>query len=229
MNSDSVSTLAAASSTEEALVVASIAEQTYQFIHSQNDWPYKKKLTTLEGLSDSTKPNYLKIPDGINEVEWFKYNNKSYTYISQSQFLDDSEQRQKRFDNGDVTITKVTDFGGVDIYIRNDIDAVFYTSFDDNYLVFDGYDKAIQTTMHSALSKAYVVEGVTFTIDDNFIPFLPEGMESYFQAEINSAAHKYLRQTQSLVDEKRSLQGRSKLKTKIKKLNVIRRNGFGRK
>ena len=229
MVSDSVSTITGASSTEEAIVIANIAKQTYEFMHAQFDWPYQKTITTLEGISDPTRPTYLRIPDDVQEVLWFKYNNKNVKYKSPEEFLDISISRKAAFDNADATVTSTTTLTGITFYVKNNGPATYYTSFDNEHLVFDAYESALDTTMQQSKTMAYVVMADDFTLSDAFVPVLPKSMEPMFQAEINAAAHLLLRQQASPVDEKRSLQARSKQKTKSDRVNRVVRKGYGRK
>lgn len=229
MTSDQVSSISGADTTEEAITVANIAKQTYEFMHVQFDWPYLKELTTLEGISTPLKPNYLKIPDNVSEVLWFKYNGLEKSFQSPQNFLDESDAKKAAFLSGDTTIIEVEDFNGVKLYIKNNQEACHYTSFDNTHLVFDAYDSVEETTMHQSKTAVYAVKTNTFTLSDNFEPVLPVNMEPLFQAEINVAAHLLIKQQASPVDEKRSLKGRARQKSKADRVNKVQRSGFGRK
>lgn len=226
MDSDAISSIY---DTREAEQAANIAKQTYEFMHTTYDWPYQNKFTSLEGLSDSNYPTYLKIPDDISELKWVKYRGVELMWISPEEFVTISDARRQAFLAGDSRIEEVLTLEGIKIYIRNDQDPKYYTSFDNRHLVALSYDFSQEATLQEANTSAYCVAAATFIISDTAVPFLPDNMFPTFQAEVNKAVHLYLRQQASPVDMQRSLVSRSKMKTKSDKVNKYKRKGFGRK
>jgi hypothetical protein len=229
MDSDNVATLAAPDVTEEALQVANIAKQTFEFMHSQYDWPYQQKLIQLEGLSDSSKPNYLRLPSNVSELKTFRYKGKELKYLTPEEFLDNSFSLEGAFNSGDQTVEKIVDDSGVGFFIKNNRDPHVYTSFDNEHLIMDAYDKSSETTLQKSNTAAVVFQMPEFKLEDSFVVPVPENMVSLFQSELNAATHLYLRQQASPVDEKRALAGKSKMMKKSDRINQKRRRGFGRK
>lgn len=226
---DPVSTLTGDDTTEEAELIAEYAKQTYEFMHADYDWPYIKELNTLEGLSDSDFPTYLRLPTDVNELMWFKYDGKKLTYLDPEEFMDISISRKTAFDNGDTSIEKKATLNGVDLYVKNDVAPTYYTSFNNEHLVCDSYDNTEDTTLQQSKTMAMVVKTPVFTISDTFVPDIPDNMIPFFQAELNRVAQTKLRQTTDPVSERRALKGNSKMKTKSDRINKKRYSGFGRK
>lgn len=226
MDSDNVSSIY---DTEEAEQIANIAKQTYEYMHSVYDWPYQKKLYSLQGLNDTDFPTYLRIPQEVSEVLWVKYRGEPIGYISPEKFIEVSDSRRQAYDNGDTRIEKVDSLEGISLYIRNDRDPDCYTSFDNKHLITLSYDSTKDTTLHENNTSAHCVITPSLVIADNTVPFLPDNMFPHFQAEVNKAAHLYLRQQASPVDMERSLVGRSKMKKKSDRINQQKVKGFGRK
>src|SRR4051812_8412394 len=70
MDSDSVNSI---SDTVESQQVATIIKNCFFEMISNRNWPHLRKLIQLDSLGDVTKPNYLRIPEGMKEMLFFKY------------------------------------------------------------------------------------------------------------------------------------------------------------
>lgn len=226
MDSDVVDSIYLADGgTEESEQIAGFAKQLYEYLYSIMEWPHSKLLTQLDAVADSSKPNYLKIPETVNEVVWLRYRDKDVQWLSPYEFMTLCDARN----SSDTDVTEVTGFEGNTIKVRTDVAPTYYTSFDNEYLVFDSYDSTLDTTLQNSQTDAYCVRSATFTISDTFQPDMPDSMYPLFQAELNREAHLRLKQTDSPVDAKRALSSWSKQRTKVDKVNKQRIRGFGRK
>jgi hypothetical protein len=76
--------------------------------------------------------------------------------------------------------------GGTDLFVLNNVSPTYYTSFDDNFIVFDSYNSAIDTTLQESKSRAYGSVYPSFTISDSFEPDLDDNMLPYLLAEAKS-------------------------------------------
>ena len=226
MDSDPVDSIYLADGgTEESEQIASFAQQLYEYMYSIMEWPHSKVLTQLDAVADNTKPNYLKIPVNVSEVLWLKYRDEDVKWLTPYEFLSLTNERNA----SDADVTAITGFEGNTINVRTDVGPQYYTSFDNEYLVFDAYDSTLDTTLQNSQTDAYCVRNSTFTLSDTFVPDLPENLYPLFQAELNREAHLRLKQTDSPVDAKRALASWSKQRLKADRVNKARVRGFGRK
>lgn len=229
MGSHQVDSLTASDTPQEALDVANIAKQTYEFMVSRYDWEFQKELNVLEGLADNDYPTYLKIPDAVSEVEWFRYDTEELKWMDKEAFLDMLNERKASFDAGTSGYISKTSLNGITLYLRDDKAPEYYTSFDNEYIITDSYDSSVDSVLQASKTAASVVKLPVFTIDDAFTPDIPDGLVATFQAEVNRACFVYIKQQDSLIDTKRALEGKARLRTKESKLNKRKRFGFGRK
>lgn len=222
MSHDSVNSI---SDTAESLQIAEEARVTYYDLMDRDDWPHLYKLIPLEAAADTARPNFLKVPTQVARIYNLKYETTKTTdthrifkfidYCAPKEFLDRIHTR--RTDNSDVTV--VLNFDSVPMFILNDEAPTFWTSFDDEYIVFDSYDSAVDTTMQSSKSLVEAKVIPEWTSSDTFIPDMPEQMFSVFLAEVRAAAFTYWKQGQSPKDEQRAARGISRLRKDARKID----------
>jgi len=222
--------------TIESTQVANIVKSTYYEIIHGKDWPHLKTLVTLTGLGDTTKPNYMQVPTNTNRITTLKYNKRKSTdtydkyedvmYRSPEEFLSYVSQRRSDASN----VVTVSDASGVKLYIRNDVSPTYWTSFDDNNIVFDSYDSVVDTTMQSSKTQVFSIKEPTWTMDKDFYPDLPAEAFSYLLAECKSTVFMDLRQTPNSKEEQKSTRQRRRLATKkAKTIDEIVFKSYGRK
>ena len=186
--------------TVEAEQVVSILKSTYYAMMSNRDWPHLRRSIQVSGLGDTTKPTHMKLQDGIKELCFINYNKvkngetrKRYEeieYLQPDHFLHKTNQRN----NDDSDTVAVTDTGGIEVLIKNDTPPTYYTSFDDEYLVFDSYDSAVDTTMQESKVQAMAYVMPEWNSSDTFIPDLPENAFTALVEEAKSRASFRLKQ-----------------------------------
>lgn len=196
-NSDPVNSI---NDTPEALQVAQIIKTTYNNLISNRNWPQEKRTFALDNVSDTARPNYLQLPEDVKELISISYDQKRdasarkqlefLEYLSPEEFLHRANSLNETKSNVDL----VTDFGGVVYKIRNDIPANYWTSFDDEYIVFNSYDSDVDTTMQNSNSQAIGYVEKAFTFSDNFVPELPTEAFASLLAEAKAEAFSVLRQ-----------------------------------
>jgi hypothetical protein len=219
MGSDEVNSI---SDSVEATQVAQIAQDAYYELLNQKEWPFLWKLRQLEAVADATHPNYLRIPDNVIRIEQVKYDvtdpNDSTSgallhinevkWIKPAEFLNIVQIRNTE----ESTVTIYEDFNGVQLPIYNEANPVYWTTFDDEYLVFDGWRSDIESTMQASRSQALCLEYPAFSMDDDFIAEMPNHMFQLWLAETKSTAFLYMRQEVSPKDEQRARRGLSVLR-----------------
>lgn len=207
MNGDYVESI---NDTDEATQVAQIVKSTYQAMISNRNWPHTARLVSLSPSGDSLKPTHMTINENIKELISIYYdkvklddNRMNYDqvpYIDPDQFL----RLVNRRNNTDVNTRIVTDASGVKLMIMSNKAPEYFTSFDDNVLVFDSFDSTIESTLQASKvqARAYIIP--TFEMEDDFIPDLPDEAFSALLEEAKSKAMFKLKQMQDVKAEQES-------------------------
>ena len=205
MDSDQVSTI---TETIESDQVAQIIKTTYYELLDRRDWPHLKELFQLT-VATASQPTHMLIPDTIVEVREVRYNKikdgetrdryELIEYLHPEDFLRHINSRNSDASN----IDSITDDSGVTLLIVNDKQPEFYTSFDDETLVFDAYnatDEGAGTEyLKDTKTQCFGLRQPTWTADDSFVPDLPIEAFSLLVAEAKAVAQFQVRQ---FVDQK---------------------------
>ncbi len=232
MDSDDVNSI---NDTEEALQVAEIAQDTYYELVTQSEWPHLNQTCVLESVGDSSKPTFLRIPDNVDKIDTIRYEQaadaenprsfKKVTYQDSELFL--SNSYSLTIDNPEVE--EIVD-NGVSIFVQNDRQPIFWTSFDDEHIVFSSFDNTIESTLQGNKTSVQCKVIPVWSETDAFIPDLPAKMFPLFLAEVKSASHQYLKQQASPTDSKRSVRGFNVLRQRNGRANEYKnRPRFGRR
>ena len=230
MDSDEVNSIG---DTVEAVQVADIVQETFYEIIGGLEEPHRSNSFRLESVSDVNKPNYLKIPASVKDIETLYYDKqtsgkvtwKEVTYISPKAFVQLSLQQSTG-----SNVTAVTDFSNVVHYIINNAHPTYYTSFDDQYLVFNSWDSTLGSTMQEGYSLALGSEMPSFTMEDTFVPDLPADYFPLLLSEAKQSAFVNLKQVSNSVEDRRSRRQRVRLMNNIHRAKRKQSSGvnFGR-
>lgn len=184
MDSEDVNSI---SDTNEAEQIASVIEDTYYNIISARDIPEHQQLLKLTSLSELTRPTHFRYPDNVKQIESLSYNiattgsnYKSIYYVHPLEFL------EKMDDQSSASLKIADKVGNTDLFVYNNVDPSYYTSFDDYHIVMDAYDASKGTTLEANKTRAYGTVYPTFTISDSFEPDLDDNMLPYLLAEAKS-------------------------------------------
>jgi hypothetical protein len=196
LDSDEVNSI---NDTVEAAQVASIVRATYNEMISNRNWPHLKKIIKLDALGTSY-PNYLKLPDNVKELISVKYNvigdgetrvqYKDLTWKYPDDFLQYTYSRNS--DNSNVE--QIQDISGVVLLILNDTAPQYWTTFDDEHIVCDAYDSAVDDSLQANKSQAIVYQETAWVHTDGAYPNLPEEAFSALIEEAKSTAFIVLKQ-----------------------------------
>lgn len=171
----------------EAQQVASVIEDTYFNLVSARDIPEHNQLLKLTALSDINHPTHFSYPVNTKMIESVYYNTadtgSTYVEIPYLAPLDFITRMDETSSNAQKVLDKS---GGTDLFVLNNVQPTYYTSFDDNFMVFNSYDKAIETSLQSSKTRAYGSVYPSFTISDTFEPDLDDNMLPYLLAEAKS-------------------------------------------
>lgn len=210
----------------EATQIAEEARVTYYDLMDRDEWPHLLGTIQLESVGDATRPNYLKIPEDVSRIHDVRYEatqtgdpavtTRQIRYMTPKEFLN---LVQKSRGSNQSNVIQVTDFGGFDYYVVNDAPPMFWTSFDDEHVVFDSYDSDQESTMSGSKStiRAKIISDWSTT--DGFIPDMPDNMFGTFLAEVRASAYMFLKQMPSMKDEQRARRGIAKLRRQAAKVS----------
>ena len=197
MDSDEVNSI---NDSVESLQVAQIIKTTYYNIIDGRDYDFLYELFQLDASGTSSRPTHMKLPENIIDLKYIKYNCKTLTdtkdkylkikYLMPEDFMEVVDSR----DSSKSNVTVVTDPTGISINVMNDKAPEYFTSFDDENLVFDSYDSQVDTTLQNNKTQCHGKRSVAFTLLDSFTPDLPVQMFSYLLAEAKSTAFVTLKQ-----------------------------------
>lgn len=235
MDSDEVNSI---NDSLEAAQIAQIIKTTYLSMMSNRNWSHTAKAIQLEPSGLTANPTHMYVLDEVKELipNSVRYNcidsgetrrkYKQMIWKEPDEFLNILNKRNN--DNSDVDI--IIDPSGIELLIFNDENPTYYTSFDDYYLVFDAYDSAIESNLQKSKTQARVYTIPDFTIDDSFVPDLPEEAFIALLEEAKSRAQFKLHQTEDIKAEQDSSRQNRWLSRKQWKINGgIKFPNYGRK
>ena len=176
LDSDEVDSI---SDTVEATQVARVIRNTYFNIISRANLPEHKKLIQLTSSGDGTKPVLMTRPDNVQRIDWIKYNVRMvgdvtdrYDYVTLlplAQFLEMTDMWDTSASNVDTMV-----FNSITFAFTNNMRPSFCTIVEDDTIIFDSYDSAIESTLQTSKSKAFALTVPTFDLIDTTIPDLDD-------------------------------------------------------
>jgi hypothetical protein len=98
---------------------------------------------------------------------------------------------------------------GVKLFIENDKDPQYWTSFDDEWIIFDSYDSSYDDTIQNQKTMASVYIEPSWTQSDTFVPDLPTKAFPLLLSEAKKAAFVKVKQTADPVEVERARKQRT--------------------
>ncbi len=201
MDGDEVSSI---DDTFEAEQVAVIVREAYYSLIDSRNWPHLKQLLAVTE-TDAASPTTVSIPDPVKEVVDLRFNKQKVgetrrryqkvEYLHPDEFLDYTNQRNN--DNPNIDI--VTTPQGAELFVQNDANPKYWTSFSDTAIMFDSYDKDLYTHIPATSLQCYGYVTPTWNHSNAFTPDLPEEAFSLLLEEAKSTAFYNLK---NMVNEK---------------------------
>lgn len=214
MNSDEVNSI---TDTVEALQVAQIIKDTYYEIITEGDWPHLETLMQLSASGSGTLPTHMSMPADVQRIISIRYNKRKSTdtrddyslveYKTPEEFLEIVMKRLSSESNVDT----ISDPSGVPLLILSDIAPTYWTSFDNEWIVFDSYDSDVDSTLQTSKTQCIAFREPTFTLSDSFVPDLPSIAFPYLLSEAKSTAFLALKNTANQKEEQRSNRQRRRI------------------
>lgn len=191
MSSDKVNSI---SDTVESEQVASIIKDTYfNLLNTIDKIPENFQLIKLESIGDITRPNFMRIPDNVLLIEKIRYDVsldptrkdfKEVCYYTPDQFLDFIYLRNSS--STEITTVLDIDTSTVPLLIQNNKRPEYYTIFDDEYIVFDSWDNALESSLQEDKSVVHAQLEPEWSQTDTFVPDLDSNLFPLLLAEAKS-------------------------------------------
>lgn len=233
MDSDVINSI---DDTDEAGQVAAIVKSTYEAMISNRNWPHTARIINITASTDNLFPTYMTIEDDVKEFISVFYDKQKtddtrlrYQEIKYKE-PDDFLRLTNGRDSSATNIDTVVDPSGVKLLIQNDKAPTYYTSFDDETLVFDSYDSAVDTTLQATKTQARAYVVPDFEVTDTFVPDLPLEAFPALIEEAKSKAQFKLKQMQDIKSEQEASRQQRWLSRKAWRVHGgIRYPDYGRK
>lgn len=178
MDSDEVDSI---DDTVESNQVAILLRSVYYDLATDIGFPENETLFELTASGDNAKPTLMTMPENVIRMDLLKYNTKEdadtyadyrdVTYIPFRDFLD--RQTSLREDTTNVGQMSFTQNGETfEVMYRSDKMPEWYTTTNDRQVLFDSYDRSIDTTLQKSKTMAHGAVYPTFTLSNTFVPDL---------------------------------------------------------
>lgn len=232
MNSDNVNSI---SDTVESEQVARIIRSTFRNLYNDRVWPHTGSLMKLVSMADSNRPTHMKFEESVEEISWVKYDIRKaandpikytdITYKSPEEFLLLVMARDASKDYAQTVI----DIHGTPLIIHTNAAPSYWTTFDDEHLVFDSFDSTMDSVLQESKTQVFGYSEPPFTLADEFVPDIPLKMFPYFLSECKSVCFLKVKEVFSQKDEQASNRQKSWLSRKKRHANNgVRYPNYGR-
>ena len=206
MSSDEVNSI---SDTIESEQVAAIIRDTYEEIIGSRSWPHLNRLITLTPQG-TARPTHMDTAQSWVYMDFVKYNTRdvngtkdTYTtclFMSPEEFLTMVNTRNSSLS----TVDSISDPGGPTLFIINNHYPQYWTTFDDEVIVFDSYNSAVDANLQESKVQAWGNVEPVWSHTDRHIPDLPAKAFPYLLAEAKSVAFNALMQVGNQKAEQQS-------------------------
>ena len=213
MDADNVNSIA---DTIESTQVAQIVKDTFYEIIGSRTWPHLDEMIQLSPHG-TARPSHMTSGSTWSSIEWIKYNVRKSTdtrdifetilFMTPEEFLAHTNARVSS--NSDVDT--ITDGSGAKLFILNDVRPYYWTTFDDENIVFDAYDSGVDTNLTQAKTQCWGNVEPSWTHTDVATPDLPAKAFAYLLAESKSTCFNSLRQVGNAKEEQKSRRQRIRL------------------
>lgn len=201
MGSDEVSNY---NDTVESYQVSLLIQQCFYDCAVELGLPEHESMFELNASGDNAKPCIMFLPTACTRIDKIYYDNKqsgdTYSnmklcdYMPFDQFI--TMQTALRGETTNVGEQVVTNNGeSFNFMFASNRMPSFYTTCDDNTILFDAYDSSLDTTLTKAKSMCYGSVYPTFTLANNTYADLDPTQFPYLLAKAKTRAFNELKQT----------------------------------
>lgn len=126
-------------------------------------------------------------------------------YLPVEQFITMCNNRDLTADN-----VYIMDYGpdNIKIPVYTDRNPKYWTSADDEYIIFDSYDSAVESRVSASKTEVYATLEPTLVMDNTTLIDLPSNLMSYLQATVEARCFAFLKQQVNPKSEQREARQR---------------------
>lgn len=213
LDSDNVNSI---SDTEESLQVVSIIKDVYFDFIQRIGFPEHKSLFELEPSGDPDKPTLMYRPSNVKNLDFVKYDKREslsddilFQEICNLDLKDffDLMYGLKSTEDNVITFTHTIEGSSITILGKNDVHPKYWSSFDDETLIFDSYFSSLDTTLQKTKSLCWGTLEPDFDLIDTFTPDLDSQQFPTFIQEVKEQAFLELKQMPNSLASRKARKG----------------------
>jgi len=222
--------------TQDAILIAREAEDTFFDLVSRNEWPERYDLLEVESYSDVNLPTALRLPKNVLRIESLRYDIsdplevdtpkviQNLTQVTTEEFLERTYSRNTELDN-----VVEANYKDIPLFLLNDHYPQYFTTFDNEILILDSWDSSVESTLQGSKTVANGSKTEIWLHEDEYVVPVNTVVYPLYLSELTAASSVYLNGTQSIEDERRRRLGISRLRRKASRVNEESlKNDYGR-
>lgn len=190
--------------TVESYQVALLIQQAFYDCAVELGLPEHETMFELNASGTSTKPCIMFLPSNATRMDRMYYDKRdsgdTTSDMQEVKFLPFKEftsmQNALREETTGVGEQVVTNNGeSFNFMYRSDQHPMYYTTMDDNTILFDGFDSSVDTTLQKSKTMCYGSVYPTFTLSNSAYADLDPTQFPYLLAKAKTRAFNELKQT----------------------------------
>ena len=220
--------------TDESLKIAYIAEEVFNQITSNSNLKETTVIGQLVGLGDLNNPTRMTKPNDIDNLIMVEYRDatisgspyKEVCYLEPMDFLTRTKNRDPTTDTDILEVTNP-----VGLLVDKSKHPSWYTSFDDQSLVFDSYDVTVDSTLQTIKSRVYYTTIPDFILQNTFVIPLDQDQLTAYLLRVKERAWTDLKEQPNGVITREARREMAKLfhNSDLQHRNQMRYPNYGRR